>query len=702
MLMMVKIRLANWYYYGRVLFFRKDLAMSGPLNIFSGFFRYLCYNVRLLTASFCFLMISGNLAGQVIDIDTVRIIPQPWYITIHEKPSGEPQSIAPAINVISETDIKKQGASTLIEAMNYFPGGLTETRGRQVKQFFSVRGQKYPYPDYAINGVWQKEFEELPYFFQASDIEEIEVIRSSAALLTGLSGLSGLINVKTREYEDFEARIQSEYGSFNTLHTHISAGDGGKNFNYAAGAGFDRTEGPAGKHAYEQMATVYGRFNWMLTNKLTFSSSIYYLDGEREMRLAEAPASTKYLNMIQNFDPYRAVLSNIKARYRPGEKASSELQIFFAHRNPLFHDEVLETESSEKDYEFGVNYLQSLSLSSSNVIRFGGLYSRWIAPNGKRFYTGKRCDTETYSAVITDEHRIGSVTLDAGFRLTKTYLRDYGAFNIEGDGAQFKTVTPVEDEWEPAVVQGTLGASWEIYENLSLHFNSAAGQVKPRQGTLTEDMTVPLNETRLKLDLGAVKRTSWGAKLTTTLFSVIQKNAIALSGTTYLDPETNIRRELYLNRDQQQLGVEFDFTAPEFLNFIRPFFNFTAMRSKMAEDGAMVTNRENPVWIAGGGLYMENRGFDLNVFFKYVSEFENDRFVAPEDGPQPLGDFLTFDLNGGYTTKWKLPVRIFAKAKNLTNLKYSTVNGYPDFGRLFYAGIEVSFKAGDQAGFAHR
>jgi hypothetical protein len=39
-------------------------------------------------------------------------------------------------------------------------GALTETCGRPVKQFFSIRGQKYPYPDYALNGIWQQEFEQ--------------------------------------------------------------------------------------------------------------------------------------------------------------------------------------------------------------------------------------------------------------------------------------------------------------------------------------------------------------------------------------------------------------------------------------------------------------------------------------------------------------------------------------------------------------
>ena len=59
----------------------------------------------------------------------------------------------PAIGIVTEQAINKQGAQNIIEAKNYVPGAIIETRGRQLKQFFSIRGQKYPYPDYAINGI---------------------------------------------------------------------------------------------------------------------------------------------------------------------------------------------------------------------------------------------------------------------------------------------------------------------------------------------------------------------------------------------------------------------------------------------------------------------------------------------------------------------------------------------------------------------
>jgi len=632
------------------------------------------------------------LQQQVYNLDYINITAEKNPRNPMNNPFTEPISLEPAISKVTHDDILKQGAFTAVDAMNHVPGGLTETRGRKVKQFFSVRGQKYPYPDYAINGVWQKEFEELPYFFSASDIEEIEIIRSSAALLTTLSGLSGLINIKTREYTSPETTIDLEYGTFNSFHSHISTGNKIRRFGYATGIGLDRTSGPSGRHAKEAMADIYIRVNWQLTDKLNLNANLFYLNGERQMAIALPPADQKYLDMIQSFDPYKALLSNFQLNYRPNRILSSELQVFYSRRNPTFIDEVAETTSNEKDYEYGINFIQAVRIFPTNVLRFGVLYNHWIAPNGKRFYIGKRCDTETYSAVITDEQRMGPLILDAGLRITRTYLNEYAAFNIEGEGGKFRTVTPVTDEWEPALIQGSLGISYNITERFSAYINSAAGQVKPRAGILNEDLDEPLNENRFKIDLGIMQKFVRAGKLTLTTFGVFQNDAITLSGSTYLDTVTNIRRELYLNRDQNQWGVEFEILSPVLFGSVKPFFNLTVMQSKMEQDEDMVTNKENPVLISSGGIYGVWRNFDLNILGKYISSFENERFVNVADGPKPLGDFFVLDLNGGYTTKGKVPVRLYLRIKNLTDKIYSTVNGYPDFGRMVFAGIQVKFR----------
>jgi len=646
---------------------------------------------RLIYFILFFLLVPRITSSQVIKIDSVTIYAPLRAVSLLDKPQAEYLSLTPAISRITFKEINKQGALTLMDAMNYIPGGFTETRGRQVKQFFSVRGQKYPYPEYAINGVWQKEFEELPYFFSASDIEEIEVVRSSAALLTGLSGLAGLINIKTREYESPETGIEMEYGTFNTLHTHISHGNKIGRFGFAAGAGFDRTSGPDTLHAAEAMTGLNARIDWQISDKIGVKANFFYLDGKREMAIALPPADQRYRDMVQSFDPYRAILSNIKVRYMPSPKITSELQIFLTHRNPLFIDEIKATESSEKDYEYGLNFIQAVTLSRSNILRFGGLFSRWTAPNGKRFYTGKRCDTETFSVVVTDEQTAGRFTFDAGLRLNRTFLNEYGAFNIEGDGALFRTVTQLNDIWEPVIVQGSFGVSLKVNEHLSAYLNTAAGQIKPRAGTLTESLLVPETELRIKADLGLVRNLPGSGKITIALFTVLQKNAIVLSGTTMVDPETGIRRELYLNRDQNQWGLEVDLKAPVIFNIVRPFFNFTLLQSRMNEDGEMIINKENPAAISSAGFYAGWKKFDLNLFFKYVSPFENDRFVPAAAGPQPLGDFLTTDFNAGYSTEGKTSARFYIRVKNLTNIRYSTVNGYPDFGRMIFVGIEFKF-----------
>jgi outer membrane cobalamin receptor len=632
----------------------------------------------------------GNQETRLYQIDSVNITAPKEYRSLLKEPYTEPFSLLPVISTITVKQIQKQGSINLIDAMAYVPGGLTETRGRQVKQFFSVRGQKYPYPDYALNGIWQQEFEELPYFISASDIEKIEIVRSSAALLTGLSGIEGLINIKTREYDTPEGSLELEYGSFNSIHTHLSGGGRIGRFAYAAGAGFDRSDGPSGKHSKEAMGTLYSRFKWQLSDKLNLLGSLYFLDGKRELTKAEPPADQRYINMLQNFDPYWSVLSNVKMIYKPRKNISSELQLFYSYRNPKFNDEVTTLSTNEKDIEWGLNFMQSVSPFSSNTLRIGGLYDHWSAPNGKRFYTGKECNTETFSGVIVDEQRIGLLTLDAGLRLTKTYLIDYAAFNIQGDGGAFRNVTPLHDIWEPATVQGSLGASYRASRTISVNFNSAVGQVKPREGALDVNLDVPQNETRLKLDLGIVKQLGNSGRVTLATFGVIQKRAIALSGTIYTDTVSGLVRELYINRDQNQTGAEFEIVTPRLLNLLEPFFNIAVMKSKMRSDGAMTANRENPVVITSAGISLDKKNFDLNIFCKYVSKFENTRFAPKDSDPQPLGDFLAIDLNGGYTLNGNIPARIYLRVRNLTDKKYSTVVGYPDSGRIIYIGMRLN------------
>jgi len=73
-------------------------------------------------------------SAQVHEIDTVVIRARPAVARLAEQPFAEPLAILPATSIINREEIRMQGALTIIDALSHVPGGLTETRGRQVKQ----------------------------------------------------------------------------------------------------------------------------------------------------------------------------------------------------------------------------------------------------------------------------------------------------------------------------------------------------------------------------------------------------------------------------------------------------------------------------------------------------------------------------------------------------------------------------------------
>lgn len=614
------------------------------------------------------------------------------------EPELESVGLEPSITVINKSDMIKQGAKTLVDALEYVPGAWVETRGRKVKQFFSIRGQTYPYPEYAVDGAWQREFHELPYFFSSSDIERIEVVRSSAALLTGLSGLTGIINIIPKKYKEPESSGEIEYGTYNTYRVHLSHGATRGKIGYAFSVQPGHTDGPERKNAIEGMTNFRGSLYWYPTQKLEMQTNLFYLNGARELARAVPPADLKLQTTLEKYDPFRAVLFNFKTRYRSGEKASSEIIMNFADRDHTFlsRSDADPRGSSyrERDYEWSMNFIQSLSLSRKNVLRFGGLYNHWIAPEGKRFYTGKRCDLETYSAVVVDEHRFGPVVADAGLRWAKTFINEYGAFSINETTTPFKNVPPIIDKWQPSIFNASAGAAYYLSKNLSLHFNTASGFIQPDRGTLDINLNEPRTEKRFKLDIGIRPVHEKIGQLSVVAFFVRQKDAIVLSG--QIKTLNSRIMELYLNRDQYQIGTELEILSPKYFNTIIFFTNLMAMKSKAELEGTMKRNKELPRCIIGGGVNVFRSKFDFNIFWKYVSSYESTRFVAVVKGkptlPQPLGDFIALNGTAGWSIGEKHLTRVYLEIMNITDRKFSSVVGYPDYGRRFTVGVKQTFR----------
>jgi outer membrane cobalamin receptor len=106
-------------------------------------------------------------------------------------------------------------------------------------------------------------------------------------------------------------------------------------------------------------------------------------------------------------------------------------------------------------------------------------------------------------------------------------------------------------------------------------------------------------------------------------------------------------------------------------------------------NGEWVDDREVPEIIMSGGLLYGRKGLSLSLYAKYLSEYENERFLPPGSPPAPLGAFI--DLTGQVSYKFKTDMEIFFRAENITDDEYSTVPGYPSEGAQFYIGVKKAF-----------
>lgn len=626
------------------------------------------------------------------DSNTVTVVAPRREANVFEQPKSAVPALWSTMSVVGSTEITAQNAQTLTDAVEFTPGVLTETRGRKVKQFTSFRGQRYPYPDYAMNGTWLREFHETTYFFPVYQVERIEVIRSSAALLMGLSGQAGVINIVPKKFDERGAILDLQYGTFDTVRASGFAGGPLSKGGYTVGAGFYTTDGPEDKHASESIGNFSGTIDWAFSDKMTVEASVLMIHGSRELALASEPAAARLQSTDEAYDPFTSQIMNVRALYRHSDSASTELTAYCVNRSHDFESTTPGTHVSlkEEDHTYGVSAMQVLGLGDSNILRFGALYDRWVAPDGKRFFAGKRCDLHTLSAVVVDEHEFGRLEVDGGFRYTQTYMADYGAYNINGSSKGLAEVDPVVDTWDEPVVRGSMGARYSMRRNVKLLCNLESGLVEPRAGTLDADLKEPGTETRTMLDAGIeVKSPKGDAEITLIGFYALRDDALTLDGAT---SETSDGRvlELYKNQDIRQYGLEVEARTGRLFDHLELFATATVMESESKDSGSYASYRDLPDTIVSAGVYGHFGRIDCNLFGKYVSSYESKRFAG--DGEyHPLGDYTELNLKVEYRIGKDDPSRIYVSVENITDEEFSTVVGYPDFGRRLNVGIRKVF-----------
>ena len=603
-----------------------------------------------------------------------------------ERPFTESPGLETSTSVVGREDIEQMHAYSIVDALNYVPGAWTETRGRKVKSFFSVHGQRYPYPGYLIDGAWFREFNEINYYLSAANFDRIDVVRSSSALLLGPGGMTGMINLIPRSYSEKETQIDTLYGTHNTLRSNITHGEAGENYNYGISAGYYHTDGSSHMNARENMTNLYGRLEYDLSDELTFSWVNYGLIGDRELKLAEPPASSTLQTRRDSFDPMHSYVTVAKVRHDPEDGSATEVLGNYAGRRFDGH-RAGSSDWLEEDYEYGTSFIHTEELTDDNTLRFSGLYNRWVSPTGKRFYVGRPGDIRTYSGMIADDHDFGRLDTSIGYRYTREHIQEFGGFNVEGSASGLSSVQ-IDDEWGDPLHAVNLGASYELTDDKSLFGNVAWGQLSPQPGMLDANLQTPDNEDRYKFDLGLRKLLDGFGQASVTGFYVRQEDAALVSSSTVIVNGEPFA--LFENGDRKNYGVEVEVQTNRFENGLQFFGNVTAMRTKRTYSGDWDTDNEVPEVVVGGGASYVFEKYEFLVFAKHLSSYENERFLPGGAPPAPLGDFV--DMGAQVTYRHDKNTEFFVRAENVTDDEYSTVPGYPHDGALFYAGFVKRFQ----------
>jgi len=610
-------------------------------------------------------------------------------------PRIQPFAWKSSITSISSTAIQNIGATNLADALKYNVGGNVTEQGRKRKQFYSVRGQMTN-ADFAIDGISMYYFLEGPSALSTSAVQEIEITRSSNALLYGFSGLNGVVNIKTKTFNKFETHAQAEYGTFNALNASITHGGKFGGFHYLLSVTRDQTDGPVGRNAAEKSWNIFGKLRYNYKNWLEAEVQQFYIKSMREMAQtvssAQYPVSVSQMSQLWKYDPLNLSLTMGKIKIKEGSKATTELRYYYVQNKKDWHNRnyvvtkvngvqtltstITDAVVAEPDFVHGVGIVQAISPIANNTFRVGADYYHGV------MWTNGVQRKNTISGVILDEHTFGKLNVDAGIKVIKDYYKEYAPGTVK-----------ITDQWQPAYANLSFGASYKFNDNTILNYIVNTGTIPAPSGSLQlidKVQQLVNDEKRTGMDLGIVKRIKGLGDITLSMFYSNRKNAFQYTGVLYTNANTT-QSEYLKNLDLRSVGAELAYQSPTFFNIVSVFANAMGQYTSDVTGGQDVKYERVPGFITSGGLNIQKYGFSLNTLGRYVNKYIGDRFIVLKAGQKVyVGDYFNLDVNLNYTIP-HLPISLYVKAVNLLDTHYATVSpAYPDYGQRISFGLRAS------------
>jgi iron complex outermembrane receptor protein len=632
----------------------------------------------------------------------------------------EPPAWESSITCITPDDNRKTAAHHLFDALKYSLNGMASTQGRRKKHYYLLRGQNVA-ADYAVNGVSlstngagpMAEWVEAPSLLPESIIESVEIVRSGNSLLLGFSGLNGVINVKTKTFDRATTRAEAEYGSFNTLHAGLLHGGKIKNFQYVFSLYNDRTDGPAGRHSYENLWNFYGKIGYRYKEKLDVNLESFYIYGTRFVTQSvfdTLAAPQSQLADLWEYDPMRYSVTTARIKYRASESASTELQFsYILNRMDLYPDryhfvstgKVIELSDSiirnrafcEPDSIFTAAVFQAFSPVERNVARAGVMFA------SSANYAHGKSKKKILSATVLDQHTFGRTDVHLGVKLIREYYDYYVPYQGFGD-----ETNAVSNEWQPTLFNISAGVSFPVNSRYLLNCVINSGALPADRTALQqpadaagnpitdENTGKPLvsglkRENRTGVELGLKQYLPDAGHLTWTLFLLNQKNTSEYTRTPYYDGNSVLRYYMK-NLDLRTAGVELAFRSPMWIGLFSAFGNISYKYVYRSEPSGRTRYDKQPPLIANACLSFVKKYTEIHLMAKYVSSYRSDRFLKREVN---MGNYSNVDVQVIRHIP-ALYTELYVVANNLFDVRYATVSPiYPDFGRQIRVGARWRF-----------
>ncbi len=234
--------------------------------------------------------------------------------SVHKK--SERASEAPAaVYVITQEDIRRSGATSIVELLRYVPG-LNVGRAAASQWAVSSRGFNDQFANkllVLIDGrtVYTPLFSGVYWDVQnqmLENIERIEVVRGPGATLWGANAVNGVINIITKDAEDTQGGVATtmlgndEYGG--SIQYGDQAGEGGYYRAYAMHHDYDESLTPTDNGAGDDWMVSQGGFRYDRQlnerDKLTVQGDYY--EGDKEFSKSVPDFRTATLSMPMQED----------------------------------------------------------------------------------------------------------------------------------------------------------------------------------------------------------------------------------------------------------------------------------------------------------------------------------------------------------------------------------------------------------------